>query len=266
MLELDKLLWVIPGVIFIYTYNKKRPIDSINLSGWSYLFSLVIVASIIWLPIDILLSGKLNIFGEWKCLVISAISGFIAFLVALFFTSIGSTKILSWSYLLFLMIITTLIWLPFELLLDSKFNIFGKWQTIIIPFTSGLIAFLIALLFKKLSKIISFNVPDVFLTNCVQWEHEFVILSLQNDKIYIGILLKYPDNLRSKYESQVLSIIPVISGGRSQITKEVEWGTYYPVDDLGNCEIIIPRSKIVTFGKFNKNIFKHFTKKDFSNG
>ena len=50
MLNLETVLWVIPGVIFIHLYNKRRPHEVISLSGWSYLFFLVVIAAFTWLP------------------------------------------------------------------------------------------------------------------------------------------------------------------------------------------------------------------------
>lgn len=52
MLNLDSILWVIPGVVFIYIYNKRRPLEVIDLSGWPYVFCLVVIASITWLPAE----------------------------------------------------------------------------------------------------------------------------------------------------------------------------------------------------------------------
>lgn len=202
MLELHKLIWVVPGVIFIHVYNKRRPAGSINLSGWSYIFSLVVVAVVIWMPVSNIINQS-NIFETWKSLVTALASGFFAWLLARLFTS---------------------------------------WE--------------------KLAKIIFLPVYDVFFTHCVNWEKKPVIIGLKNDKIYIGILLKYPENPRSRYESQMISIFPLRSGGRDQKTKEVEWGKTYPNSVKGDCEIIIPRSEIVTFGIFNENTFKHFYKQD----
>lgn len=79
---------------------------------------------------------------------------------------------------------------------------------------------------------------------------------------YIGILLKYPENPRSRHESQMISIIPLVSGGRNKEIKEAEWGTFYPKGHLNDCEIAIPRSEIITFGKFNEKVFKYFVGKN----
>ena len=254
MLDLNTLLWVVPGVIFIYVYNKRRPVDSITVAGWPYLFSLVFIALLFWLPVETLLNDKLDDFGKWQTLVVPATSGFIAFLTAFFFTSIGNITTVNFRYLLFVIIITVLIWLPFHFLLIGV----EKWQILMWPVTFGISIFCLSPLLTKLCKLIPFNVQDTFLSNCADWEKKTVILSLHNNKVYIGILLKYPENPRSRHESQMISIIPLISGGRNKDTKEVKWGDYYPIHNLTGCELMIPRSEILTFGKFSEKVFKHF--------
>ena len=84
MLELQNILWVIPGVIFIYIYNKRKPADSITVSGWPYVFLLVFIAVFTWLPVEILLKTKLSAVGAWKGFIASIVSGLIAFCLALF--------------------------------------------------------------------------------------------------------------------------------------------------------------------------------------
>ncbi len=261
MLELHKLLWVIPGVIFIHIYNKRRPVDSINLSGWSYLFSLVIVAVFIWLPVEILFQDKLDVFGKWGILATPAVSGLLAFFIALALASSEIIKWPSWLYLFASLFITAIIWLSVEIILAGGLSFFDKPQktaNLWIPVISGIIFFILTPLFIKLSNIIFFNMQDSFLIDCIYWENLPVILSLRNDKAYIGILLKYPENPRVRHESQTISIIPLASGGRNRNTKEVKWGLFYPQDALKDCEISIPRNEIVTFGKFNEKVFEHF--------
>ena len=83
------------------------------------------------------------------------------------------------------------------------------------------------------------------------------------------VLWKYLENPRSRHESQTISIVPIKSGYRKQDTKQVVWNTNYPqykkepdpVDDDGiddDIELMIPRSKILTYGKFSEKTFKHF--------
>ena len=52
MLDLYKILWVAPGTVFVFLYNRKRPLNSISLSGWSYVFFLVTIATITWMPAE----------------------------------------------------------------------------------------------------------------------------------------------------------------------------------------------------------------------
>ena len=58
MLDFYGILWVIPGVIFIYIYNKFRPDSTtamaVNLSGWPYLFFLVVIAALTWFPAELI--------------------------------------------------------------------------------------------------------------------------------------------------------------------------------------------------------------------
>ena len=50
MLELHNILWVIPGFIFVNNYNRLHNVNVIDLSGWSYVFALVLIAALTWLP------------------------------------------------------------------------------------------------------------------------------------------------------------------------------------------------------------------------
>lgn len=46
------------------------------------------------------------------------------------------------------------------------------------------------------------------------------LLTLKNRKAYIGIPWKYPENPRSKHESQTISIVLIKSGYRKRDTKD----------------------------------------------
>ena len=205
MLELYNILWVIPGVIFINLYNRKRPSKAISLSGWPYLFFLVVIATLTWLPASLM---TFELFDIEKKLINQSI-----------------ILCISIVFMFFLLYIT-------------------QWEFI--------------------AKIIFLPAEDNFYKKCVEWENEEIVLSLKNGKAYYGVLWKYPDNPKSRHESQTISIIPCISGYRDEATKQVIWSTYYPeyknkTNFIGR-EMIIPRSEILTFTKFNKEIFEHFYK------
>ena len=221
MLNLQNILWVIPGVVFIYLYNRRRPNDAISLSGWPYIFFLVIIAALTWLPVECLYKSDF-------------------FNIKTFFETFDITK-------------NTLIEDSFILLIAVIFSI---------------ILFLIAQN-EKITNLIFPSTYDNFYKKCVEWENEEILLTLKNGKVYYGVLWKYPENPKSRHESQTISIAPCISGYRDEVTKKVIWNTYYPEykdkKNLIDREIIIPRSEIITFGKFNKEVFNHFCKDNSSN-
>jgi len=210
MPELENLLWVFPGIVFLYIYNKKNPSQSTDLSGWSYVFLLVIIASFTWLPFE-------EIFDNNKFYIIAS-SGVCAFILSLFVTRI---RYLS-TY-------------------DEPKGLFWKF-------------ILNTLRLKNLLK----PEIDIFLEKCNKWENDLVIVGLKNLKVYIGVLLKYTENTQLSIEKQTISISPVISGGRKDNNKEMEWTTVYQKERKDNLEILIPSSEIVTFGKFDEQTFKHF--------
>ena len=190
--QLDTFLWVIPGAFYIYYYNIFTPHKNIKISGWPYLFTIVIIAFVISIP----------------------------------------------GYFL-----------------DSYKKLF-----------SSIIIYICLLCFPRIKIIKDFlpQVEDDFCNKCIEWHKKAVLLTLKNGKVYVGNLWKYPDpNLQ--YEFQTISIHPSFSGYREQDKKRIEWTTYYPVNenddkiiDDPDMELIIPRSEIVTFGKFNSEAHEHF--------
>ena len=208
MLRLQDILWVIPGVIFIYCYNKRRPHEAINLSGWPYLFFLAVIASITWLPAA----------GVFKLLESNLPPGLIA---------------IKRGIILLLSVVLAMGW--FLLI---------QWEWIL--------------------EKIKVAVQDNFYKKCIDWANKEILLTLKNNKAYHCLLWKYPENPKSRHESQTISIIPFKSGYRNKETKKVTWNTYYPeyknYNHFVDMEVIIPRSEIITFGKFNSSVFKHFYK------
>ena len=204
MFDFHNFLWVIPGVIFIHFYNKRRPNEAIDLSGWPYLFFLVFIAAFTWIPSERIIS---HLFEKTSLLhILSTI------FVSLIFSGV-----------LFLII--------------QKRSIL-KWITI--------------------------PIYDNFYKKCVEWENKEILITLKNGKTYQGLLWKYPESPKSRHESQTISIVPFKSGYRTDEKKEVIWNTYYPkyegYSDLVDMEIIIPRTEIITFGKFSSKTFEHFEK------
>ena len=211
MLNVNDILWVVPGVIFIHFFNRRIPSQAIDLSGWPYVFFVVVIATITWLPVELILSlFNFNIEN---------------IVIELFIKLIASTFF-------------ALILLPLS-----------RW--------------------KPIAKKIFSQIQDNFCKKCIEWEGEAILLTLKNGKAYIGVLCKYPENPRARHESQTISIMPIKSGYRDQYTKDISWTTDYPqYDELEDknqqnkvkdlVETLIPRSEIITFGKFSPETFKFF--------
>ena len=231
MLDLHSILWVIPGVIFIHLYNRKRPFKyetAISLSGWPLIFALTIIATLTWLPAE-LVSQKI----------------------------FELLQIHSWTKSLFTWFSTSVI------VSDVSPDTIKQIQILLIAVVFSFILLLLVQ-FGPVARIVFPSVYDNFYRKCVEWENKAIILTLKNGKAYIGILWKYPENPKSRYESQTISIIPLQSGYREKEKKRVEWTTYYPYkfnpSSFDSMETIIPRHEILTFGKFNIVAHKHFEK------
>ena len=224
MWELHNVLWIIPGVIFIHLYNRRRPFaheSAIQLSGWPLVFALTIIASVTWLPAE-LVSQKI----------------------------FELLKVFDWIEILFA-------WLS-TIVPNAETETVRHIQTLL---TSIVFTFILLMVVQtgSIARIIFPSVHDNFHSRCVEWENKAIILTLKNGKAYIGILWKYPESPKSRYESQTISIIPLQSGYREMEKKRVQWTTYYPYDqDPDNMETIIPRHEILTFGKFNIKAHQYF--------
>ena len=209
MLDLHNILWVIPGVVFINVYNRRRPDETIVLSGWPYLFFLVVIASLAWLP------------SEWIML-----------------------KVAGWTSVEISNAAEQIITLTTSLAATAVLLLFAQWEPV--------------------ANMIFSPEQDNFYRKCIEWENHAVLLTLKSGKVYIGVLWKFPENPRSRHESQTISIIPVKSGYRDNDTKKAMWNTdYKETQDKSHfidMEIIIPRSEIITFRKFNKEVFNYFSK------
>ena len=201
MLTLENVLWVVPGIVFIFGYNNLRPVGHINLSGWPYVFFLVFIAAVTWLP------------AEWM------VDNYVAMD---FFSETILILLCSMGFSLIFLLLIKLIPLP---------QIFSAYY-------------------------------DDFCLNCINWEKYPIFLTLKNGKVYVGLLWKYSESPMLQYEFQTISIVPIYSGFRGK-DKTIEWNTYYPEyedeEDINSMETIIPRSEIVTFGKFNERVHQHFT-------
>ena len=224
MLSLDNILWVLPGVAFIYLHNRWRPSDRINLTGWPYIFLLVVVASVTWLPAE-LFSKRLLRYIDVPETSLSCFDSLVKSCIEIFGTEC--------SLIIFHILITIALWVFLIVLLQIK------------PIAS--------LFFPK--------TDDNFHNKCMAWENKTIILTLKNRKTYIGTLWKYPEDPSSRYDLQTISMIPLRSGYRGDDDGKICWNTTYPdyenKTQLEDTEVIIPRREILSFGKFNNDVFEY---------
>ena len=141
MLDFHNILRVAPGIIFIHLYNKRRPNKVIDLSGWQYLFFLVLIAVLTWLP------------SEW--------------LISLYLEKNSSLQT------------------PFIILLSIVLS------CVLFLFTQK----------KSILKWVTIPVYDNFYKKCMEWENKKILLTFKNEKVYQGLLWKYPESPKSRHES-----------------------------------------------------------------
>ena len=220
MLDLQSILWIIPGSLFIYLYNNWRPLVAIKLSGWPLISVLTVIAAFTWLPAELTSQKIFELLKKWD---------YIEPLVILF------SKIMS----------------------NAEPSDIQKIKTLFVAVVLTGVPLLLVQ-FKYVARIILPTVNDNFYRKCMDWENQAIILTLKNGKAYIGILWKYPESPRSRYESQTISIIPIQSGYRDTEKKQVQWTTRYLDSKDPTMETIIPRQEILTFGKFNETLHEWF--------
>ena len=259
MLDFHNILWVIPGVIFIYFYNRFRPVTAeqqlLIFQAGHILFFLVVIAAFTWLPAELIMEICNNNTDLTKKLMSLIIA--ISFILILLLSLSKITMI----KLICIVFIGIVIWLSAELMMETCNKALTKQlMTLIIAISFTSILLLFAQI-ESIAKLIFLPVQDNFYKKCVEWENKEILLTLKNGKTYQGLLWKYPDSPKSRHESQTISMVPFKSGYRNNETKEVmehfypKYKEYY---DLVDMEIIIPRTEIITFGKFSNKTFEHF--------
>ena len=80
-------LWIIPGVVFIHILNKFRPINTVNLSGWTYLISCIFLALITSIIVNLIPEGYIP--NGYLMLLLQSICAFFLAIIASYYTSIG---------------------------------------------------------------------------------------------------------------------------------------------------------------------------------
>ena len=224
-LGLDSLLWVLPGICFLFAYHRLRDVEALDFSGWSYVFFIVFVGAITILPIQWLFDEKYSTSPSASVLLVSVITGFI------------------------LPFIIKYIFIPFVNKMDTEPNFFmpSSFWSIVYFF------FPLENRDKFIKNCIDYEGLAVLIT-----VDEPILLKNTNthsnieSTVYFGFLIEFPYVATQSIDSQVIRILPLLTGYRyikdnkKSNEEKLQWiKKYTPNEDSQG--IIIPRSKIIHF-------------------
>ena len=138
--------------------------------------------------------------------------------------------------------------------LDSSgyvFHILEPWINPLGLIVSIICSIWLANEYAKLKNKHDPRILDPFQNCCYLWKKKFVFITLENNKIYLALLLDWTQDLN--FESTI-RVLPFYSGYRDE-NGHICWTFEYPQDDLLDEKVesglIISRKKIVTFSLWN---------------
>ena len=91
---------------------------------------------------------------------------------------------------------------------------------------------------------------DVFLSACVEFENEFVVIELKSGLLYAGYLWQYPDDVSDERSDLAVSIILQAKGRVEKTTCQIDWFFVYPdlpdPNSIQSRELVILKSEILS--------------------
>ena len=245
-LTLESLLWVLPGICFIFAYNRLRDVETVEFSGWPYVFFIVLIGVVTVLPLKWILGESINSSEglSFKVFILSCLMGFLL------------PFIIKW------------IFIPLVQKLDQEPNFF-------IPSNLWSVVYFFFPLENR----------DKFIKHCIENEGEAFLITVdepllylnkqgqgqQNkweegtlqvpSRVYLGILMEFPYVATHSIESQVIRILPLLAGyayveqqhteQTYKATEKIKWTKKYPLTE-DSTGIIIPRKKIIHFCRYDE--------------
>lgn len=224
MLTLENLIWTIPGICFLFSYSRLRDVESVEFSGWPFVFFIVLIGAITQLPLK-------YFFSDWSQFKIILTASGIAFLIPF---------------------VIKLLFEFFVKKLEKDENFFVN---------------------SNFWSVIYFFYPlenkDKFIKNCIDYEGQPVLVTSEEPllvsqntnrdnirfstktRVFFGILIEFPYVATKTTDSQVIRILPLLSGYRyiKESKEKIQWTQKYEIhkDSTG---IIIPRNKILNFSPY----------------
>jgi hypothetical protein len=107
----------------------------------------------------------------------------------------------------------------------------------------------------------SFKFTDIFFATCDALLSKLVLLTLNNGKVYVGVLLEATDDPNET--QRFIKIAPVMSGHRKKDDFKVVfdtdyWGNVERWEDLPNRDLLIAVSQVSTLAKFDQKLHEWF--------
>lgn len=224
--SLEGFLWVVPGIVFLFSYNRLRDVETVEFSGWPYVFFIVLVGTITYLPIR-------EWFGPNNEIQVLVLSSFMAFLI------------------------------PFAV--KYSFSFFVKRleenENFFIPsFFWSLMYFFYPLEIrdKFIKNCLDYEGEEVLITTdeplLIKVERGFQEIKTT---LFFGILVEFPYVATSVTESHVIRILPLLSGywyvGLNCKTKKIKWVQKHEVSEDSE-GIIIPRNRIIRMSRYKDEV------------
>lgn len=225
--QLDQWLWVIPGICFLFSYNRLRDVEAVEFSGWPFLFFIILIGALTYLPLRLYFNLPL------VALLVSSLIGFL------------------------IPFIIKLIFMPFVSYLEENPNFFTS---------------------SNLWSIVYFFYPlenrDKFIKNCIDFEGSAIFITIKDpviikegekhttipSRVFLGFLVEFPYLAIQDTSSQVIRILPLLSGYRYIDGKEnkdekgnpqIIWLKKYEIHE-DSTGIIIPRDKIIHLSRYDE--------------
>ncbi len=255
---ISDIIWVVPGFLLIQRWNKSRPDQCVELSGWKYVF-FVFTTGTVYLILSHLFFGS----GQFQTNENTSTSfiGWVELCLLIYYPLIYSYDHFK-TVVPICALIFGLSYIPF--LAYPWVNNITK--IILIGYVMVRIVYLI------LGRAVP-HVRDEFYNKCSDCWKMLVMLTMKNGKAYLGFLWKYAENHSADHALQVVSVVPFKSGYIEE-NGVINWNQFYPEylkdqsrkdKELNEAEVLIPRSEIVTLRKYSPKLERHFDNKQNKN-
>ena len=223
VVSLEALTWTIPGICFLFSYNRLRDVESLEFSGWPFVFFIVLIGAITELPLR-------YVFGISNHVTVILLASIIAFLIPF---------------------IIKYLFNPFVKKLEEDENFFmtsALWSIIYFFFP-------LENRDKFIKNCVEYEGEPVLVTT------KEPLMIFQKDRksniiestLFFCILIEFPYVATKITDSQVIRILPLFSGYKYIVKEDneqkIQWTKKYEIEE-DSAGMIIPRSEILNFSPY----------------